>query len=304
LQAHAVLFAHDAPIRAAESINQMLHKDNIEDALTLPFIAPANKIDLLIRHTLGTSNLLSRAHVILQHLLIYRETNHHYKNLPVDREENFLLRQNWPRFQQVMEEAKRSVVSKASCVTDKESLDYEDSLGADIAGTSRQQHPGNDGESNPHEGDDTEIAFRHSCVTKKTFMAPLGKAQGKQVEALLADKRFGDKPCDSDSDSLSLADSDDGATLPMLRILDCDGDGDEVKGGNISERVPNPFGDTFGDVGDIICAAYPLIFITGTAYQRATGTLTPMQASHLLMQFYRGPARNRQLVMYLFDTKC
>jgi hypothetical protein len=71
LQAHPVLFAHDAPIRAAESINEMLHKDNIKDALMLQFIAPANKIDLLIRQTVGMSNLLARAHVILQHLLIY-----------------------------------------------------------------------------------------------------------------------------------------------------------------------------------------------------------------------------------------
>jgi hypothetical protein len=57
-----------------------------------------------------------------------------------------------------------------------------------------------------------------------------------------------------------LVEQDDGATL------------------NMSQRASNPFADTFGDSNDVICAAFPHVFITGKAYGRASGALTTTQA--------------------------
>jgi hypothetical protein len=293
LQGHAIFFAHDAPVKAVESINGMLQQQHIEDLLCLQFIGPEGKMDHLIGQTLGTSKLFARPYVILQHLLVYRETNPQYRKLPIVCEENLLLQQNWTRFQMIMEQAKNAIIDSASQVTDKELLDYEQSLGANIAGTSWQQHSGMDSAQgaaglNPDE-ERAENTFRHSSVTNKPFVAPAGKTCEKQVEAmaaLLLNSQLANKahasdaqPSDGNNDN-----NDDG--LPPLPSLDELVDQDNGATSNMSQRASNPFADAFGDSNDVICAAFPHVFITGKAYGRALGALTTMQATHLLTQFH------------------
>jgi len=68
-----------------------------------------------------------------------------------------------------------------------------------------------------------------------------------------------------------------------------------------SRREPLPLNE-FEEMHELLCCAFPEVFMLGRSYQR-TSLPTTKQIRHLLLQFTAKAATSRELLFYLYDTK-
>lgn len=67
-----------------------------------------------------------------------------------------------------------------------------------------------------------------------------------------------------------------------------------------TRRKAEPWNE-FEKGDECLVAAFPTVFLFGTAYYKKKGTLTTKQRHHLLLQYTANAAKNSELIFYLFD---
>jgi hypothetical protein len=133
IQGHSVIFSHDASERYMEAAINLIAQDRLQSSLSILFVGPKGEMDWLITKTKGSSTVMGRAFVIIQWLLLLQQTSPHYFNIP----EKISDPSKWQEMDNLMRQANEHIIKVAQQVTREEDIMAEDSLGADIAETSR-----------------------------------------------------------------------------------------------------------------------------------------------------------------------
>ena len=279
IRGHAILFEHDAPKVAASSL---LSREHMQNAIGLHFLGPDGYMDQLIQNTLGTSFILGRAYVIYQWLAILNDINWMYENeyqLPA-----------FEDLKQVIKECNEHIVKTAVRVTNADTLRAEAHIGDDVAKV-RTTTSNHNREETASDRIDSDVALTFSLVTN---VDKTGNAHEDQPKH----------------------NSVDHATVAVLRaaanVLEVDVDGDDLRDdcGHEEEDEHRPESmrsrdpvTIYGRSDYALAAAFPDVFLYGSAYGREVGILSKSQTEHLLLQFTNVPATCRELIFYLFDQQ-
>jgi hypothetical protein len=133
IQGHSVIFSHDAAERYLEKAMDLITQDRLQSSLSILFVGPKGEMDWLITKTKMSSTVLGRAFVIIQWLLLLQRTSQYYLNIPAEISDP----SKWQKMDDLMRQANKHIIEVAERVTREEDIMAEDSLGADIAETSR-----------------------------------------------------------------------------------------------------------------------------------------------------------------------
>lgn len=133
IQGHSVIFSHDAPERYLEEATRLISEERLKSSISILFVGPDGGVDWLIAKTKGSSTVLGRAFVIIQWLLLLQRTSRYYADIP----DQISDPTQWDQIDALMHQANEHIMTNARQVTKEEDIRAEDSLGADIAETSR-----------------------------------------------------------------------------------------------------------------------------------------------------------------------
>jgi len=293
---HAVIFPHDAPNVASYMFNPdifgpqgLLESDSLKVLLRMFLLDPKGDPDRLSRDIYGTALIMARPWVIAQWLLVLKWLHPFYKDLDVSKIKEV---------EHVIQHINSRLQANAINVTDPNIIEYEQSLGADIA---EVQHT---------DVYDTYDSVRREQETQPTVPAVQYSYMAKREQAYLCqDENDYRTPTLKDLARLKGCDLK-GVTLDDERVRNMIFDVRRVDDYlhrypaslyNGSVREPVPMGDyTSDDKGVSTC--FPHVFMLGSAYHRQVGRLRHGARFHLLNQFTLVPAQDRRLLGFLYDV--
>ena len=263
IRGHSILFNHDAPDIAAQALWSI---ESLKQCIKLHFVGPSGKMDWLMKNTINSTVLNARPHVLLQWFSFLRELHTDYKN---DTEP-------LPTFEQLKTQligVKKAICDDAFLSCDEAAVSKERITGDDVAGV--RLSAASDGRNSPN------LDQINDPVLKECYLADPGGTErlGDEVQQTLrmASELIG-----------GIAIPGSTADVPQRRTV------------FESKRDAEPLNEF--EMGDsCLTAAFPTTFCLGHAYQRKSGTLTAKQRFHLLNQYTRNAATNRELLFYLFD---
>ena len=181
IQGHSVLFAHDAPERFFEAAANLIMEDKLLSSLSILLVGPDGEMDWLARNTFTSATLLGRPFVIIQKLLFTNKLNRYYDDIP----KKLYDRTKWGEIGAIIEKANRAILATAERVTEKEDVVFENSLGADVAATSRVSAADSDVRLDVDPSrEQTEIPLRYSLVTNREIASTFEECRRQQLEAL------------------------------------------------------------------------------------------------------------------------
>ena len=340
LLCNAILFAHNAPVKASSllSAEQMLDVTKISDMLKLYFLDPYGNIDRLFQAAMQRTDIFARPWVICQWLeVLYREHRHYGDMSPP----------NVDYIKAQVQAANKKIQDEAVRITSEAAFELESKIGSDIAQsqTCEVQATNNENREQQGSGDlDTttdDQAIRYSYVLDN----PEAHLENDQIrnfrelyaigELVIEDKQGGPRyETKRDSDDASSANGSSRTNESNQEESDARDvqDGQNEQDDDISEAtnwsdwaVPDEHNDddespdvSFEKYGArrwpkpvnefiasemVLTTAFPHVFILGKGYGRAAGKMTQEQMRHLLHQFHMVPSTDRRLLAYLTDTK-
>jgi hypothetical protein len=184
IQGHSVIFAHDAAERYFEAATDLITKDRLETLFSILFVGPDGKMDWLIKKTGKSSTIFARPYVIIQWLLLLNKLSIHYKDIP----QQLYDPSKWEEIGSLLQKANQHIIDTADRVTDEEEISMENSLGADIAVTSRipHGHQVEEEHANDPSREEAAVPLRYSLVTNRELPQPYDICKRQQLEALPA----------------------------------------------------------------------------------------------------------------------
>ena len=295
MRAHSILFEHDAPQQSCLALFLRLQqgpesiKDMVAERISIHFVAAKNDMDALIKHTLGTTLIQARAHVVYQWMQVLQAVNPLYSNdppLPPLAEVETIIGQS-----------NKEVLNQAVQITDEESLRFEAALGDDVAevrtsGTDQSRpFDANAISTNGSDGSTTDpdqAAISYSAVCER-------------------------QPCRYRNEGVT------DNSLQTVQLLEQAASAFDVDvAPNVqrwlrSARAEIPLSE-FDNPDFCLCGAFPHIFMYGSAYKqeyvagecdnsRNYSRMSKEEHRHLLLQYTTLPATCRELIFYLFDQK-
>ena len=329
IQGHSVIFAHDAPERYVEEAFKLIEQDRLQSSLSILFVGPKGEMDWLMSKTKESSTITGRAFVIIQWLLVLQQTSCNYIDIP----EMVSEPSKWPEIDLLMRQANNYIINAAEQATRQVDILAEDGLGADIAETSRVSFERNSAtqnenvplsedtnpsfvavelEANEDEDEDdnidTSFPLRYSLVTNRTIALDSNTSENVQLNALA--KKFlpsfpGEQREEQEQQEEEEEEGFHDILLNDFEAVDVESEDSSTTHERtlpVSHRENVPACDFFDDDFSLTCA-FPHIFPFGKAYRRSAGSLNRDQMSHLFTQFNQGPARDRKLLAYVFDSK-
>ena len=133
LKGHCVAFTHDAPFQAGNIFRQAVKLNDeaimkeLLKTIKLCLVEEENNVDELMRRCMNLPNgvIYARGWVILQWLTVLKEVNKpHYSDIQLPSKEEI---------DKFLDALKNELINDALKVTDKHAIEYEKSLGDDVA---------------------------------------------------------------------------------------------------------------------------------------------------------------------------
>ena len=171
-------------------------------------------------------------------------------------------------------------------MTDPELVEYENSLGSDVARNQHMDHEGNTDRECSNESPANSI--RYSVVPQKE------EAYLTQQEEDFRHRAFKRTANLNDPDT---AESDDFCTWTLDDLQEFMDTYDT----HVSKRQERPFSDFIASDANLT-TSFPHIFMLGKAYGKSVPNMSLPLRQHLLYQFTMIPATDRRLLGYLFDV--
>ncbi len=278
MKGHAILFQHDAPDVALlplvlglfsdvsvedENSTEAKINDMLDRFLTLNFVGPAGKLDLLSKRAIGSAAVRGRSYVIYQWKAVLSHVNNQYKNDPP--------LPSFPAFRRVVNLFNDALVKKSARISDNESLEREKELGDDVT-KSQTKILVDDDPLTDISTNDQDMSLTYSCVRGMQQKTDAEKEQ-EFVEYL--------------------------ELIASCFNIDADNLHDKTRKWK-SHRVSFP-DNVYGTSDAMLAGAFPHIFLYGTAYGKEMGCLNRVQLRHLLLHFTNVPGTCRELYFYLFN---
>ena len=163
LQAHVVLFEHDAPVVAAE---QLQNRSDMMGMIKILLVGPEYEKDMLLQAVKQSALVMARPWVLYQWFLVLQEVNPWYKD-----EFNVML-PDYDTFKDDVAKVNEQMLEDVIKCTDQAEIDREAVMGSDVAcmRATESGARGTDEGSEPIEeaGDELqELPVRYSFVTTK-----------------------------------------------------------------------------------------------------------------------------------------
>jgi hypothetical protein len=262
IRGHSLLFDHDAPQVMQK---ELLSIKSLKECIKLHLIGPADKMDVLMRRTLGSSFVKVRPHVIYQWLAAL-----HYFHPAYDDDDKL------PSFQELCEQVcglKEAIVDDAFLTADEDSLRKEKQSGDDVAQVRTTSLNEPEQENFPNSCHDT--------LLQQTYVSDPMQRDGRAGTFLKSTFKAA-------SELLNVP--------PPVQNHSQDGTPVVAR----SSRGSEPWNEF--ELGDgCLTAAFPTVFFLGTGYGRQRGTLNVNERYHLLLQHTNNAATSPHLLFYLFD---
>ena len=270
-----IMFDHDSP----QVVRDLLLTPNaspqsINSHVTLQFVGPDGERDKLVQKVLGSPNVWGRWFVIWQHLAVCAKVNPHYQN------DNKLPK--FEEFKEMIENANKSLVKEATHTND-EHVARQVEINKDDVRNVRILPPGESGMDETASGDTSEEGGAASANDGKfPFRCSFLTSAAKSTHG-----------SDADANHEYLV-----GAAQALGI----GVGKEQSSysGSTSRREREGLNE-FEHGDELLCKAFPDVFMFGRAYESKKPALDRSQARHLLMQFTTNAASCQPLLFQLFD---
>ncbi|KAL7549323.1 hypothetical protein ACHAWF_017111 [Thalassiosira exigua] len=245
---------------------KLLCTEDMNRNMKLHFVGSKGEFDSLYKKVMRTrsADVFGRSYVIYQWLKVLSYTNPIYEGIELE---------TFPRFKKRLQNANDVLLQKAMDTFSEETVKRNETMKDDVAGihASTNIYMQNTSEETYNDG---SFGMRYCCLTTP-------------------DKTANEATTDSTQAYFTEA-----AKFLNIDVTQENEEYNQAKSYR-SEYPVNEF--ERGDYG--LVAAFPHVFMLGTAYKKAIGNINEEDCRHLLMQFTAVPSSCAHLVFFLFDVK-
>ena len=287
LQAHVVLFEHDAPVVAAE---QLENRSDMMGMIKILLVGPEYEKDMLLQAVKQSALVMARPWVLYQWFLVLQEVNPWYRD-----EFNVTLPE-YDIFKWDVAKINEQILEEAVACTDKVEIDREMAMGSDVARMRMMANESGEAEEGldvirQRDGEEDELPVRYSYVTTKINASAVERNNNERMlvgavaAAVGLTTEYDDSnQQDEDTEEEHVEEEDDGATETTLEIQLPDPENDnENSEENEEEQVDEdvPMSTRHKDILDDydpsdfgLCGCFPEVFTLGKAYQNSIASIT------------------------------
>ena len=132
VKGNAILFKDDS----AKIVSEILDKEILKEQFHIHMVDASRNSDEMMKKMLKTTALLARPWVLFRWLVVLKAVNPFYQDL---------LQLNWETVQEEIESLNGEIVRKSSLITNRNAVNWEQSLGSDVAKSHYVEKPAGGG---------------------------------------------------------------------------------------------------------------------------------------------------------------
>jgi hypothetical protein len=315
MQCNAILFCQEEFEKLSEMLNghEMFDEKGLELLIHIFLMDDKGELDKLVHMACGRADILARPSVVAEWITVLIHVHVYYKDLEVPSAIEIMKR---------IDKTNNSILKKATRVDEVLINEVERTVGSDVAQV-QQMDDGMEARFTPLDtglGEDglenKSVGVRVSCAIRPPERCLQGDevyrfARLKSLRNLVGPgaMSYENKKCEGGEDYSS--GEEEGRQREEIGI-DINGIRDRLgigQSGIEAEREvvngicrnADPVNE-FLEPDSVVTAAFPTVFMLGTAYKKPMGRLCGHARHHLLHQFTMVPSKCRRFLLYLFDA--
>jgi len=319
MQCNAILFCEEQFEKLSDMLSghDMFDENGLELLLQIFLLDDKGELDRLVHMAHGRYDILARPVVVVEWITVLIHVHVYYKDLQI------------PSVREIFERIERSnysILRNAIRVDGVGVNEVERTVGSDNAGV-QQVDDGLDSRfasvdlrMEEGEEDDESGGIKVSCAIRPPERCLQEDnvyrfARLRSLRNLIGPGSIAYHKTRVEDGSESSDDEEESDNIPGEEIgIDIDGVRERL-GIRVSQSECNPDnGGTYGlrrkadpvneflEPDSVVTAAFPTVFMLGSAYKRPMGRLSGHARHHLLHQFTMVPSKCRRFLLYLFDA--
>jgi hypothetical protein len=319
IQCNAVLFCQEKFEELSEMLSghQMFDEKGLELLIQIFLLDDKGELDNLVRMACGRADILARPSVVAEWITVLIHVHLYYKDIEVPSVIDIMKR---------IDKTNNSILKNATRVDKVDVNEVERMVGTDVAQVQQvddgveARFTSLDAGMGEDNGGSDNVGIRVSCAIKPPERCLQEDevyrfARLKSLRNLVGPGTISYEKNDTDDEDCSSEEGHDGGSNGSEEVgIDVDGirarfgirpcaSGVQQEQGVVHgiRRKSDPVNE-FLEPDSIVTAAFPTVFMLGTAYKKPMGRLCGHARHHLLHQFTMVPSKCRRFLLYLFDA--